>query len=378
MKVLHVVNVSFVLPYYIGSQFDYFNQKGVQFYVACTPDDLFFKFSKAKKVVPIPLNILRKISIWADIKAVFKLYNVIKREKIDIVIGHTPKGALIGMLAAALAKIDKRIYFRHGLLYETSTGFKRSLLMQIEKFTGRLATKVVCVSSSVLEVSNREKLSHPTKNIMLNKGTCNGIDATVTYNKNFNSLEEIEALRTKYGIEPGDQVIGFVGRLVNDKGINALVAAWQELLKKKKNIKLLLVGPFEKRDALDQEVVDYISNEKTIIHTGLIEKIAPFYGLMTVFVLPSYREGFPTVVLEASAMEIPVITTKSTGCIDSIIENETGLFTSIKPEAITEKITYYLANEHIATEHGKNGREFVLKNFDQEVIWQEIDKKLFH
>ena len=329
-------------------------------------------------MVPIPLNILRKISIWADIKAVFKLYNVIKREKIDIVIGHTPKGALIGMLAAALAKIDKRIYFRHGLLYETSTGFKRSLLMQIEKFTGRLATKVVCVSSSVLEVSNREKLSHPTKNIMLNKGTCNGIDATVTYNKNFNSLEEIEALRTKYGIEPGDQVIGFVGRLVNDKGINALVAAWQELLKKKKNIKLLLVGPFEKRDALDQEVVDYISNEKTIIHTGLIEKIAPFYGLMTVFVLPSYREGFPTVVLEASAMEIPVITTKSTGCIDSIIENETGLFTSIKPEAITEKITYYLANEHIATEHGKNGREFVLKNFDQEVIWQEIDKKLFH
>jgi glycosyltransferase involved in cell wall biosynthesis len=108
-----------------------------------------------------------------------------------------------------------------------------------------------------------------------------------------------------------------------------------------------------------------------------MKNVTPFYALMDIFILASYREGFPTVVLEASAMELPIITTRSTGCIDSIIENETGVFTEINADSIARKINLYFIDKDKAVTHGKNGRRFVEKNFDQKVIWQEIEEKIF-
>lgn len=376
MKVLHVVNVSFVLPYYIGEQFGYFQEKGIEFYVGCTPDNFLYQFSETKGFTVIPLKILREINVIEDIKSIWKLSKAIRKESIDIVIGHTPKGALIGLLAGAIAGVKNRVYFRHGVMYETSKGIKRFILKSIERFTGFLATKVICVSPSVLEFSNKKKLSAISKNILLNKGTCNGISA-VMYNPSAIDNQYIDCLRSKYNIKPTDKVIGFVGRLVNDKGINELIAAWKEIIKQHDNVKLFLVGPFEERDALSSSLQHYIKNEPTILYTGLVKDTAPFYALMNIFILPSYREGFPTVVLEASAMELPVITTQVTGCRDSIVNNQTGMFTTLDPIDITRKIIFYLENKLIAKEHGLNGREFVLDNFDQRVIWQEIEKKVF-
>jgi len=377
MKALHVVNISFVLPYYIGEQFDFFQEKGVKFYIASSPDPFLFDYCKEKNLKAIPVHILREINIKEDIKATIKLFKVIKRKKIDVVIGHTPKGALLAMLAATLARTTNRIYFRHGLMYETSKGLKRFVLKNIERFTGSLATKIICVSPSVLRISNHEKLSKPKKNILLNRGTCNGIDALVKFNPAKIRQQDVEALKMMYDIKASDKVVGYVGRLVNDKGINELIQAWKSILKTRKNIKLLLVGPFEKRDAIDPAVQKFIDDEPTIISTGLIQETALYYALMDLFILPSYREGFPTVVLEASSMELPVITTQATGCIDSIINNETGVFTSLKPADIVKHILYYLDNESVANDHGQNGRSFVLKNFDQHVIWREIQKKVY-
>jgi glycosyltransferase involved in cell wall biosynthesis len=376
-KVLHVVNISFVLPYYIGDQFDYFADKGFNFYVACIPSTEFTAYSKEKGFVPIEVNILRTIDLIQDLKAIFKLYGVIKREKIDVVVGHTPKGALIGMAAAYLAGSKNRVYFRHGLMFETSTGLKLGILKTVERFTGFLATKVVCVSPSVLAVSNEERLSAAKKNILLNKGTCNGIDALVKFSKDGHDPELISQIASRLGIKPSDRVIGFVGRLVNDKGINELLQAWEELLKVQANIKLLLIGPFEQRDALSAEAKSYIKDTPSVIHTGLINDISPYYCLMDIFILPSYREGFPTVVLEASAMEVPVLTTRATGCRDSIIDNETGLFITLDPIDIGSKIKRYLNDPELGKLHGKNGRAFVLKNFDRGKIWNEIAQKVY-
>lgn len=376
MKALHVVNVSFVLPYYIGEQFEYFQEKGIDFYVGCTPDDFLYQFSKSKKISVIPVRILREINLKEDIISIWRLSKVIRKEGIDIVIGHTPKGALIGLLAGVIAGVKSRVYFRHGIMYETSKGVKRFILRFIERFTGLIATQVICVSPSVLEFSNENKLSAITKNVLLNKGTCNGINV-IKYNPLAIDHQYVNLLRSKYNFKPTDKVIGFVGRLVNDKGINELITAWKEIIKQYDNVKLFLVGPFEERDALSSSMKDYIKNEPTIQCTGLVNDTAPFYALMNIFILPSYREGFPTAVLEASAMELPVITTQVTGCRDSIVNNETGMFTTLNPMDITRKIVFYLENESIAKEHGLNGREFVLDNFDQKVIWQEIENKVF-
>jgi glycosyltransferase involved in cell wall biosynthesis len=376
MKVLHVVNISFVLPYYIGGQFDFFSDKGIEMYVACSPSEDLEVYSKEKNFKTIPIHILRKINPFIDLLAVIKLAWAIKKNKIDIVVGHTPKGALIGMTAAYLVGIKKRIYFRHGIMYETSTGFKRSVLKFLEKFTGSLATKVICVSPSVLKISNKIKLSKTEKNIILSKGTCNGIDSINQFNPAVVSNSKKKNLERTLGISENDIVIGYTGRLVKDKGIEELIEAWVRVKKKYHNTKLLLIGPFEKRDALSTRCSDFIKNEDSIIWVGQVSDTFNYYYLMDVFVLPSYREGFPTVVLEASAMKLPVITSRSTGCIDSIIENQTGIFTEISPDEIFKSIAFYIQNSEVRISHGLNGRQYVVENFQQQRIWSEIDKIL--
>jgi glycosyltransferase involved in cell wall biosynthesis len=376
MKVLHVVNISFVLPYYIGGQFDFFSDKGYELYVACSPSDDLEVYSKEKKFTNIPVRILRKINPFMDLIAIIKLVSAIKKNNIDIVVGHTPKGALLGMTASYIVGIKKRIYFRHGIMYETSTGFKRSVLKFLEKFTGSLATKVICVSPSVLKISNTVKLSKKEINVILNKGTCNGIDSINQFNPEIISNSNKKNLERTLGISENDIVIGYTGRLVKDKGIEELIEAWVMVKKKYHNAKLLLIGPFEKRDALNTRCSDFIKNEESIIWTGQVSDTFNYYYLMDVFILPSYREGFPTVVLEASAMKLPVITSRSTGCIDSIIENQTGIFTEISPDAIFNSIAYYIQNPELRVTHGLNGREYVIENFQQQRIWSEIYKIL--
>jgi len=376
-KVLHVVNISFVLPHFIGEQFAFFESRGISFFVACSPSEHLLEYAKLKEFTPILVNINKKFSLIEDIKATIKLIKVIKRADIKIVVGHTPKGGLIAMIAAHIAGINKRIYFRHGLMYETSKGVKRFVLKKVERLTANLATKVVCVSNSVLKVSREQKLGNPAKNIILNKGTCNGIDFETRFNRSLVREFQIAELKSKYKIGPYHKVVGFVGRLVNDKGINELIDAWKLLIQNEENVKLLLIGPFEDRDSIGLELKEYIINEPNIIYTGLIDDIVPYYCLMDVFILPSYREGFPTVILEASAMELPIITTKVTGCIDAIIENNTGLFSSLEPKDILDKLLIYLHNPELALLHGKNGRSFVKANFCQLKIWREIEEKVF-
>ncbi len=369
-KVLHVVNVSFVLPYFIGDQFTYLSEKGFEFHVGCTPSDHLIKLSHEMKFKIVEINIVREINIIEDIRSIITLYKYIKNNKIDIVIGHTPKGGMSAMIAAFLAGVKKRVYFRHGIMYETSTGFKKFMLKNIERFTGALSTQVVCVSRSVLELSNRSALSKPSKIIILGNGTCNGINLE-KFSKTNRDLQHTERAK-----KVDEYIVGYVGRLVKDKGIEELIAAWKIVLQRFPNTKLLIVGPFEKRDSVSLCTIEYIKTEQSIIFADLVEDTRPFYNKMDLLILPSFREGFPTVVLEASAMELPVITTRSTGCIDSIVENETGIYTNIDSEDIASKICFYISNPEIGKVHGLNGREFVKRNFNQEYIWEQIERKI--
>ena len=366
-KVLHVVNVSFVLPYFIGDQFIYLGNKGFEFYVGCTPSEHLYKLSKELKFEVVEINVVREFNIVEDIRSIITLFKYIKKHKIDIVVGHTPKGGLAAMIASYLAGVKKRVYFRHGIMYETSSGLKKIVLKNIERFTGALATQVVCVSKSVMELSNESSLSKVSKNILLGKGTCNGV------NVNKFLRDGISAQEPK---KKGEYIVGYVGRLVKDKGIEELVAAWKIVMVKYPGARLLIVGPFEKRDSVSDETIQFIKTAPSIIFTDLVEETKPYYQMMDLLILPSYREGFPTVVLEASSMELPVITTLSTGCIDSIVENETGIYTNIDVNDIASKICFYIANPEIGKKHGINGRNFVKNNFIQKMIWEEIEKKI--
>lgn len=374
-NILHVVNISFVIPYFLGKQLNYFVEKGYQEYIVCSPshelDELAAKYSFEYKEVVV----LRKVSIWQDLRAVSSTIKYIKEKHIDIVIGHTPKGGLIAMLASYIAGVPKRIYFRHGLVYETSHGLKRWLLIVIDKLVARLATKVICVSPSVCIKSLEDGLNSSEKQILLSKGTCNGIDINRFCQKSINK-DLLNSLRMKLHVYDDAFVIGFTGRLVRDKGIIELIRAFHSLQEEYSNVVLLLVGMLEERDALPQDVVDIIKNNSKIINTGYVPnlKIEYYYALMNVFILPSYREGFPTSVLEASAMEIPVITTKVTGCIDSIVDGKTGIYVKNNSESIAKAIKTFYNDVPLCRRYGQNGRKFVVDNFDQNIIWHEIEK----
>jgi glycosyltransferase involved in cell wall biosynthesis len=377
-QILHVVNIYFVLPYFIGDQFLFLKKKGHKVHVICSPSSYLAEYANKMQFDYIEVEIARAIKPIKDIKVLLSICLYIKRNKIDVVVGHTPKGALLAMIAGRIMRVPKRIYFRHGLVYETMKGFRRELLKYLDRLTASCSTKVVCVSPSLYARSLDDYLNSENKQTILGKGTCGGIDALYKFNPEKINLSKLDQLRESLMIKPGDFVIGYSGRLVIDKGIVELVDAFSLLNKKSiRESKLLLVGDFEERNSLPIQIIEKIRNARNIITTGFIfQDIEYYYALMDIFILPSFREGFPISVLEASAMQIPVLTTKVTGCIDSIIEGKTGLYVSNTKESILNGMQSLMEDKHIAR-LGLNGREFVLSNFDNRVLWPIIEKEIY-
>lgn len=374
-NILHVVNVYFVLPYFLGKQLLYFKNKGYNEHIVCSPSEKIKSYSESHCFKYLEIPIFRKMSFFSDLRAIVSICRYIKRSGIDIVVGHTPKAGLLAMLAAYVMQVPKRIYFRHGLLYETSIGIKKYIFIFSEKMASCLATDIVCVSPYLIEKSVKDRLSSFNKMLLLNRGSCNGVDVFGQFNPDNIDCMKLGEIREKYGISKDAWVIGYTGRLVKDKGIIELVGAYQILKTRYPDLYLLLVGPKEERDGLPTEIMNIIKNDEGIILTGLIdEDIEYYYALMNVLVLASFREGFGTSILEASAMEVPVLTTSHTGCRDAILSGQTGLFVEHSSLSIASNIEALINNLTWAGKLGVNGRIFIKKYFDQHLIWNEIEK----
>lgn len=373
--ILHVVNIYFVIPYFLGGQFEYFRELGYELDVVCSESPYLAPYARQHNFGYREIPILRSINPIQDFKSIRQICRYIKDRQVGIVVGHTPKGGLLSMVAAWLMRVPKRVYFRHGLVYQTSSGLKRFILMSVDRLASLLATKIVCVSPSVLEQSIKDKLSSAHKQIVLGKGTCSGVDTQGKFNPQNINPEKMSQLRQKWGIEDLDWVVGYTGRLVRDKGIMELVDAFDLVKANNPRLKLLLVGMFEERDALPQEVQNRIKNDPQIVWTDFQnEDMEYFYAMMNVYVLMSYREGFPTGTLEAQSMGVPVITTRVTGCCDSIVEGETGTFVSREPEELGKVIKAMSEGE--ITFSAERTRLWVIDNFDNLRVWEEI-KKLY-
>jgi glycosyltransferase involved in cell wall biosynthesis len=375
-SILHVVNIFFVIPYFFGDQFLYFKNKGYKLHVICSPSEYLSTYASAKQFKYKEISISRKIALITDIWAVINICRYIRKNKIDIVVGHTPKGALLAMLAGWMMKAPKRIYFRHGLVYETSKGFMHLILINMDRLTAFLSTKIVCVSPSLYKKSLKDNLNKEYKQVVLGKGSCTGIDTLNKFNPELISNTKQAQLREILSVPENAIVIGYCGRIVRDKGIVELINAFEILQQRtNKSLHLLLVGMFDERDLLPVETKEKILSHPTITYTGYVkDNIELYYSLMSVFILPSYREGFGMSVLEASAMQLPVITTRATGCIDSIIENETGIYVDHTSAKIISVLLDFIENEDKRHQYGTAGRKFVTENFEQSIIWREIEK----
>lgn len=374
MKALHVFTL-FCTAGFFDRQFAYLNQYGFDNHIVSSPDDNPNEFINRNRVIYHPILVSRSISPLQDIKTIRRLVQLIRQEKFDIVVGHTPKGALVAMIAAALTLTPKRVYYRHGLIYTTATGFKRFIFKTVERVTALLATRVVNVSPSLSTLAVKDHLNSDKKQRVIGEGTCGGIDAQHKFNPACVDSKEVALLRQKYGIAEGELIVGFCGRLCRDKGIIELIEGFHLFRQAHPEIpaKLLLVGGYDTRDVLPDKIKMSIANAKDIISTGRVSNtdIRNYYSMMDMFVFPSYREGFGMCVIEASALECPILVSRSHGCVDSIREDETGYYIDLSAEDVKLGIERLL-NADERRRLGRNGREFVLANFDHSVMWPKV------
>jgi len=377
-NILQVTNLFRSAKNFIGSQFSYLQERGYNMHLICSPADGLKDFAAKQNIQYEAMILSRQVSIFSDLKALVGICRYIKKNKIDTIIGHQAKGRLISVIAGKIMRVPNVIIFAHGTIFETSTGFKRKFLIWESKFESMCANKVVCVSKFVAKIRQENHIDKKEKQIILGKGTCGGIDTQIKFNPDVIQKHEQLALLKKIGLDDEDLVIGFCGRIVRDKGITELVDAFNlfKIKHPRSQIKLLLVGDFEKRDSISNEYKKYIIENPDIILTGFVkEKIELYYSIMSLLILPSYRDGFGMSVIEASAMGIPVLASDITGCAETLKTGETGYHVDITADGICEGIEK-LYTPILREQFGKQGREWVVLNFDHSVVWPYIEKLL--
>lgn len=307
----------------------------------------------------------RKPSPFADLRALRAWARLIKELAPDLVLVGTPKAALLGTLASWLRRVPRRIYHLRGLRLETIQGLPRIFYWGVERLTLLLSTRAIAVSSSLRQKVTRLKLVDEEKITVLGPGSSNGVDTDhFKPSTNSKSFELPELLN-------GVPVIGFVGRITKDKGSEELAAASHLLYDAGVEHQLLIVGPNEGDDAINALSRYALGNPP--VYTGVVNDTAPYYGLMDVLCLPTHREGFPNVVLEAGASGVATVTTDATGAVDSVIEGLTGKKVRVGDEVgLARVLQHLLTSPQERKRLGTNARQYVEKHFAQEVIQNEL------
>lgn len=329
------------------------------------PKEIAFCEREGCKHIPIKIN--RNISPFQDIYTLNQIKKQLKNIKPDLVNFGTPKMGFLGVLGAKLAGIKNRVYTCRGLRYETESGFKRKLLMMMERLSAKFATKVIYVSPSLMQKAINDGVAFPKKSVVLGMGSSNGVNIEYYSKDNIDSDERDEFIHS-YNLKD-KFIIGFIGRITKDKGIEDLVKVIDKISKEHKNIILITAGHFE----CSEEFERFILNHSNIITFPFTDNVPLFLSLFDIFVLPSYREGFPNVPIQAAAMGLPVITTDATGCIDSVKHDFNG-FVYQKGNTVELEnyiLRYYHSDELVKT-HAVNSVSWA-KRFDNTIIWNEQD-----
>lgn len=372
MKLIHVFSIFGTAESFFDGQFKYLTDQGYEIVVVSSDAPNTDAFCKRNGVRFVPLNIPRSVSPMAIVKAVKSICSLIRKEKADAVFGHTPVGALCAMIAARLCGVKNRVYYRHGLIYTTMKGLRHTIFKAEEKFVASLATSVINVSHSLSKLAVADGLNEAKKQYVIGHGTCGGIDAQNIFNPSLVDVDKLLLIKKKLGLNDADIVFGFCGRICNDKGIPELVDAFELFQKLHSNIKakLLFIGRFDTRDGISEEKKLQIESNSDIVIFGHIDKveIPYYYSMLDVFVFPSHREGLGMCVVEASAMEKPILDSRAHGCVDAIVEHETGEYIDLSADGICKGMEQML-DEELRGKLGKSGRKRVLEWYDFQVMW---------
>lgn len=365
IKICYVVTISLTIESFFIPQLQYLAANGFDVTVVCSNDSsLQEKLGESIRFYPI--DIPRGISVGGSIYALKALTHFFKKEKFDLIQYSTPNAAFYSSIAAKKADCKVRNYHLMGLRYLGASGMGRTILKVLERIACHNSTSIECVSKSNMEMGIKEGLFPKEKVTVVWNGSTGGVDLSrFDFSKRQQWRMEI---RKELGYSSSDFVYGFVGRITKDKGIDELLFAFLEL---NDNSKLLLVGDIEKDNHLDVELLAKAQQNSNIKFHSFVSDIERYYAAIDVLVLPSYREGFGNVVIEAGAVGTPAIVTDIPGPTDTIDREKTALVVPVKnPNTLAESLMKIRERDYVNM--GENAAKFAKEMFDSKVLCQKI------
>jgi glycosyltransferase involved in cell wall biosynthesis len=374
-RLVIAVNSSLALGFLQG-QPEYFQDSGFDVTVLC-PEKRSGEWEVARpenvRVLEVPME--REIAPLQDLRSAWHLWGILRTLRPTVTNVGTPKAGLLGGFAAWLNRVPCRFYTLHGLRFETTTGLRRKLLMLAERLACRFAHRVVCVSHSVREKAIACGLVDHERALVFGAGSCNGVDIS-RFAPTPERIMRAAELRRQLRIPSHAPVALFVGRLTRDKGICELLQAFLQIENRIPELRLLLVGSFEDGDPLPKEVRERLEAHQRVILAGPVNDPAPYYAMADVLILPSHREGLPTVILEGHAAGKPVIGASATGIVDLLADGETGLLFPVgDASALAEAMSRIIGDKTLARGIAFAGQEQVKRNFRQELIWSALRRE---
>lgn len=383
-KLLRITTVPISLHLLLAGQFRYMREQGFDVYtMSATGAEVEDVVKEGVPHIAVPFT--RKITPFQDLRCLFQLMRFIRRERPDIIHTHTPKAGLLGMLAARICNVPMRLHTVAGLPLMEASGLKRRVLELTEAITYACATKVYPNSAGLKRFIEKQFGISAPKLRIIAKGSSNGID-TDYFSITDGLKAEAQAIRSKHHIGSNHLVFCFIGRVVRDKGIVELVQAFRSLRDERRKatqgdnsesgsgMKLLIVGHFEEDlDPLPADVMQFLQRDTDVIMAGFQRDVRSWLLASDVFVFPSYREGFPNVVMQASLLEIPSIVSDINGCNEIITAHENGLIVSPKnANALAAAMKQLADDSSMRLQYGKAAREFVASNFSRRVVWEGL------
>lgn len=352
---------------FMKGQNSFFTGKGYDIHCIAADDGYLHKLEQRDGVAVHELGMTRSVSVLRDMLLFFRLVLLLMRIRPDILHMSTPKAALLGSVAGWLCRVPVRVFLMRGALGIGKVGLKGFILRWSERLTALFSHKVICVSPSLLSYATDNKLFSVKKGCVIGHGMSNGVDID-----DLQPEGEFPA-RLQEFCKGGGVVIGFVGRLVRDKGMEQLQEAWAVLREKYPDLKLLLCGEWE--GVINHCAKVGIAADRRVMITGWLEKeqIGHYYRAMDILAFPSFREGFPNVPMEAAAFSLPVVTTDAVGCSDAVVDGVTGVIIPVGDAVALERaLSDYIENRAMAQAHGAAGYKRVRELFNPQVIYQGL------
>jgi glycosyltransferase involved in cell wall biosynthesis len=373
MTLIHLTTVPVSLWGMLRGRSAYMRPRGIQIIGISSSGEHLEKYGRHEHAEVYAVEMQRRITPLSDLAAIWRLWRLFRKIRPTIVHAHTPKGGLLGMIAAWLARVPVRIYQCHGLPLMTAGGVRLVVLRLSEWTSCALSHRTLVVSHSIRGILIAERLCPEWKVAVPAGGSSNGIDSEATFNPDRLPSSASTSFRDAHSIPREALTLVFVGRIARDKGVVELAEAWRRLRESHPTLHLVLVGQAEPNDPPPEQLMDALRSDPRVHFAGRVERMPAAYAAADIVALPSYREGLSLTPLEAGAMRRPVVATRIPGIVDSVIDGVTGLLVPAGDAvALADAIETYINAPELRRQHGEAGREQVKHEYRQEEVWESV------